>query len=103
MNESERLAFEREFDQKPTRIGGFELLTNEVMGVYVHHGRVDCPIFPPEEGLEVADEIDPFLLQLTPQEAQQLAGLLIYAAGRAGETAEHCITCGDAVEHEHED
>lgn len=96
MDESQRMVFEREFDAKPTRIGGFELLTDEIIGIYIHHGRVNCPIFPTEDN--AVDEINPFLLQLTPEEARNLAGLLTYAAGRADETSEHCLGCGDAVE-----
>lgn len=99
MDESQRMVFEREFDAKPTRIGGFELLTDEIIGIYIHHGRVNCPIFPADEDeSRIVDEINPFLLQLTPEEARNLAGLLVYAAGRADETAEHCVGCGDTVQ-----
>lgn len=101
MDESQRMMFEREFDAKPTRIGGFELLTEEIMSIYIHEGRITCPIFPSEEDESTAvDEINPFLLQLTPLEARNLAGLLVYAAGRADETSQHCIGCGDALEDE---
>lgn len=99
MDESQRMVFEREFHDKPIRIGGFELITDEVLSVYSHGGLVTCPIYPSEEDESaVVDEVNPFLLQLTPMEARNLAGLLIYAAGRADETAQHCITCGDTVE-----
>lgn len=97
MDEAERMEFERQFDDTPTRIGAFELLTGEALGVYIHNGRVDVPIHAPE-GAEVPEELEMFLLQLTPGEARELAGLLIYAAGRAGELADHCTGCGDVLD-----
>jgi hypothetical protein len=98
--------FEREFDEEPTRMSSFTLLTDEQMSVFIHQGRVDCAIFPPEEVAEQITkdgEVTPFVLTLTPREARDLAGVLIYAAGRADEHAEHCVDCGETIQdHDHE-
>lgn len=97
MDESERAAFENQFG--PVRIGGFELLTEEVVGVHVSHdGFIDCPIYPPDDGDDGDDVEASFLLRLSPMEARNLAGLLVYAAGRADETSDHCVGCGGAVD-----
>lgn len=109
MGDEKMLPFEQQFDEKPTRIGGFVLTqTAEDMHVYIHEGVVDCPVYAPEEFVEEfkrqhdGEEPEPFLLSLTPREARDLAGLLIYASGRAEEHAAHCLDCGNPM-HQHED
>jgi hypothetical protein len=110
MSDDKMLPFERQFDEKPTRISSFTLLTDEQVGVYIHEGRVDMPVWPPDEvAKEIAEkggEIQPFLMSFTPQEARNLAGLLAYAAGRADEHHDHCPGCGDTVDedgHHHDE
>jgi hypothetical protein len=103
MSDEKMLPFERQFDEKPTRIGIFEMLTDEVMGVYIHQGRVECPIYPPDDAVDEDHAVYPFLLQMTPREARDLAGLLIYAAGRAEEHAEHCVGCGEPLNDDDDD
>lgn len=101
MNDEERRAFEQQFDEKPTHISSQELLTEEVVAVFIHAGGVDVPIYPPPDEEPEPDDIGPFVLQLTPAEARNLAGTLIYAAGRADETHDHCLNCGDTL-HDHD-
>jgi hypothetical protein len=110
MSDDKMLPFERQFDEKPTRIGSFLALTDEQIGVYIHEGRVDVPVWPPDEVAkeltEKGEEALPFLVSLTPREARDLAGLLTYAAGRADEHHEHCVGCGDTVDedgHHHDE
>ena len=104
MSDERMLPFEQQFDDVPTRISSLTLLTDELLAVYIHHGMVDCPIYPPEEiAKEMTDdgeEVHPFLLTLSPREARDLAGLLIYAAGRADEHAMHCVDCGSPIDHD---
>jgi hypothetical protein len=97
MSDEKMTPFEAQFDEKPTRLGGFELEAyGEFLGVYMHEGWVECPIFPAAE--TDVKEINPFLLKLTPREARDLAGLLTYAAGRADEATEHCVGCGEPLD-----
>lgn len=96
----EIIPFERQFDETPTKIGRVQLCTDEMAVVCIHKGMVDVPVYPAEEfEADAPDEVNPFLLQLSPREARDLAGLLIYAAGRAEEAAgDTCIDCGRPVE-----
>jgi hypothetical protein len=107
MSDEKMLPFEQQFDEVPTRISSFTLLTGELVAVYIHQGRVDVPIYPPEEiateMTENGEEAAPFLLTLNPLEARNLAGLLTYASGRADEHAPHCVDCGDTIDHEHQE
>lgn len=107
--------FEKQFDkQPPTRIGVVYLGTNETAAVFIDDGWVTVPIYPPDpEDTEdednptptedIPDEINPFLLYLTPTEARDLAGLLTYAAGRANETTLHCADCGAPTDNDDEE
>ena len=70
-------------------------------GVYIHHGYVDVPIWPPEDDDLPPEDDDPhaglplLVLSLSPGEARDLAGLLTYAAGRVDEIAgDRCADCG---------
>jgi hypothetical protein len=99
------LPFERQFDEIPTKIGQVLLGTDEVAVVHIHHGMVEVPIYPPEEMEDdLPDLLKPFLLQLSPREARDLAGLLIYAAGRAEESAgDRCIGCDKPLTEDDDD
>jgi hypothetical protein len=68
---------------QPVLIGSVELHTDELLSVCINDGRVECPIWASAE-IDPEHE-DPFMLILRSDEARNLAGLLMYAAGRVDE------------------
>jgi hypothetical protein len=89
----ERFArFEGEFDEKHTYIGSLTTLHDDFCAIFIHAGLIRIPIWHDDD---VGDNPPAIDLTLSKSQARDLAGLLIYAAGRVGELDEfRCYACG---------
>ena len=98
-------AMEQQFDEGAPILIGRVCGEQDEIGVFIRDGMVELPMWMDvEEGVPTGGEAPTFLSGLTPREARDLGGLLIYAAGRANEMRNHCSDCGHPIkDHAGED